>query len=594
MFKLPFFKKKNPFGKIFENKSISVLDIIAPSAIEERPNEVKLGELISKTYFVFSYPRYLHNDWFSPIINLAIPMDISFFIHPIDTTLILKQLRKKITETQSEMLDREEKGLIRDPQLEIAYHDMEELRDKLQTAQEKMFDFGLYITVYANNKKELKDIEINLRSILEPKLIYIKPALYRQFEGFLSTGPYGLDKLAVNTTMNSGTLSSAFPFVSFDLSSNEGILYGINQHNNSLVLFDRFNLPNANEVIFAKSGAGKSYFQKLEIMRYLMLGVDIIVIDPENEYRALSESVGGSFFNVSLASENHINFLDLPRPREGEKPADVIRSNVINLVGLMRIMLRGLTPEEDSIIDQALTETYAAKDITPDSDPATWQANIPLMSDLAAILETMEGAESLLHRIRKFTLGTYANFFNQPSNISLNNNFVVFGLKDMEDSLRPIAMFIIMRYIWNAIRSEFKKRILVIDEAWWLMQYEDGASFLYGIAKRARKYWLGLSTISQDIGDFMKSEYGKPIITNSSLQLLMKQSSATIDSVQKTFNLTDEEKYFLLNAQVGEGLFFAGDKHVMIRSVASYAEDQIITTTPEQVQKIIMAKNNPT
>ena len=592
MFKLPFFKKKESLDQIFNTKPIVVSDIIAPSAIEERPNEIKLGDILSKTYFVFSYPRYLHNDWFSPIVNLAIPMDISFFVHPIDTTLILKQLRKKITETQSEMLDREEKGLIRDPQLEIAYHDMEELRDKLQTAQEKMFDFGLYITVYAESEKKLKDIEINLRSILEPKLIYIKPALYRQFEGFLSTGPYGLDKIAVNTTMNSGTLSSAFPFVSFDLSSNEGILYGVNQHNNSLVLFDRFDLPNANEVIFAKSGSGKSYFQKLEIMRYLMLGVDIIVIDPENEYKTLSKAVGGSFFNVSLASENHINFLDLPQPRKDEKPADVIRSNIINLVGLMRIMLGGLTPEEDSIMDQALTETYAAKDITPESDPSTWQANIPLMSDLAAILETMEGSESLLHRIRKFTLGTYANFFNQPSNISLNNDFVVFGLKDMEDSLRPIAMFIIMRYIWNAIRSEFKKRILVIDEAWWLMQSEDGASFLYGIAKRARKYWLGLSTISQDIGDFMKSEYGKPIITNSSLQLLMKQSSATIDTVQKTFNLTDEEKYFLLNAQVGEGLFFAGDKHVMIRSVASYAEDQIITTTPEQIQKILMAKNN--
>jgi len=590
MFKLPFFKKKETSDQIFESKPLTVSDVIAPSAIKINPSNLKLGEVFSKTYFIFSYPRYLHSNWLSSIINLAIPMDVSLFIHPIDTSLILKDLRKKITETQSEMLDREEKGLIRDPQLEIAYRDMEELRDKLQTAQEKMFDFGFYITVYGESQKKLKDIEITLRSILEPRLIYIREAFYRQNEGFLSTGPYGLDKLQVSTTMNTQTLSSAFPFVSFDLSSNEGILYGINQHNNSLVLFDRFNLPNANEVIFAQSGAGKSYFQKLEIMRYLMLGADIIVIDPENEYKALSDSVGGSFFNISLSSKDHINLLDLPQPREDEKPADVIRSSVINLVGLMRIMLGGLTPEEDSIMDQALTETYAAKDITPESDPATWATNIPLLSDLAAILETMEGGGSLLNRLRKFTLGTYSNFFNQPSNISLDNNFVVFGLKNMEDSLRPIAMFIIMRYIWNTVRSEFKKRILVIDEAWWIMQYEDGASFLYGVAKRARKYWLGLSTISQDIGDFMKSEYGKPIITNSSLQLLMKQSSATIDTVQKTFNLTDQEKYFLLNAQVGEGLFFAGDKHVMIRSVASYAEDQIITTTPEQVQKILMAK----
>ncbi len=590
MFTLPFLRKKKISNRIFEPNTITVADIISPSAIKIEANDIKIGETFCRTYFIYSYPRYLHDQWLSPIINLAIPMDVSLFVHPIDTELILKQLRKKITEVQSETLDRESKGLIRDPQLEIAYRDMEELRDKLQTAQEKMFDFGFYLTVYSENEKKLKDIEMLLRSILEPRLIYIRSDLYRQNEGFTSTIPYGLDKIANNITLNSGTIASSFPFVSFDLSSNEGILYGVNQHNNSLVLFDRFNLPNANEIIFAKSGAGKSYFLKLEIMRYLMFGVDIIIIDPENEYKSLSQSVGGSFLDISLASENHINFLDLPQPTKDEKPGDVIRSNVINLVGLMRIMLGGLTPEEDSIMDQALTATYTAKDITPQSDPSTWPLKTPILSDLAAILETMEGGESLLSRLRKFTLGTYSNFFNQPSNISMNNNYVAFGLKNMEESMRTIAIYIIMRYVWNTIRNEFKKRILAIDEAWWIMQSEDGASFLYGVAKRARKYWLGLSTISQDVGDFMKSEYGKPIITNSSLQFLLKQSPATIDTVQKIFNLTDQEKYYLLGAQVGEGLFFAGEKHVMMKSVASYAEDQIITTNPEQLQKILMAK----
>jgi len=590
---LPFLKKKKKekeLEKIFERRAMGAKDIIAPSSIELSPGLLKLGKRITKSFFIFSYPRYLSTGWFSPIINLDTPMNIAIFVHPIDTGMILKQLRKRVTEVQAELAEREEKGLIREPSLETAYQDLEALRDRLQTAQERMFKLGLYLTVYGDSEKEIKDIEITLRSILESRLIYIKPALYQQKEGFNSCAPYGLDQLQVLTSMNTGPISSLFPFVSFDLSSNDGILYGINRHNNSLILFDRFSLENANSILFAKSGAGKSYAVKLEILRSLMVGVDIIIIDPENEYEFLSDAVGGSFFNISLGSPNHINPFDLAQPREDERPEDILRSNIINLVGLMRLMLGGLTPEEDAIMDRALTETYAAKDITPETDPSTWKDRIPLMEDLETVLEGMEGTESLVRRIRKFTKGTYANFFNQPTNISMKKPFVVFGIRDMEDELRPMAMFIIMRYIWNTIRAELKKRILVVDEAWWLMQSEDGASFLFGIAKRARKYWLGVTTITQDVSDFMKSSYGQPIITNSSLQILLKQSPATIDVVQKTFNLTEEEKYLLLEAEVGEGIFFAGQKHVAIKVVASYAEDQVITTTPEEVLKIKKAK----
>jgi len=593
--KIPTFKKKEEIpGKIFEKKAIEVNDIIAPSSIALSSDHLKLGKRLAKSFFIFSYPRYLSTGWFSPVINLDTPMDIAIFIHPIETGMILKQLRKRVTEVQAEIIERREKGLIRDPALQIAYQDLETLRDRLQTAQERMFKMGLYLTVYGSSEKELREIETTLRSILESRLIYIKPSLYQQKEGFNSCAPYGLDQLQVHTSMNTGPLSSLFPFVSFDLSSNEGILYGINRHNNSLILFDRFSLENANSILFAKSGAGKSYAVKLEILRSLMLGVDVIILDPENEYQFLSDAVGGSFFNISLGSQNHINPFELPTPREDEKPEDVLRSNIINLVGLMRLMLGGLSPEEDAIMDQALTETYAAKDITPETDSSQWRKNLPLMQDLEAVLQGMEGAESLVRRIRKFTKGTYANFFNRPTNISMEKPFVVFGIRDMEDELRPMAMFIIMRYIWGAIKSELKKRILVIDEAWWLMQSEDGASFLFGIAKRARKYWLGLPTITQDVGDFMKSSYGQPIITNSSLQLLMKQSPATIDVVKKTFNLTEEEKYLLLEAEVGEGIFFAGQKHVAIKVVASYTEDQIITTSPEEVLKIKRAKGGLT
>jgi len=572
--------------KVFEKDATTIQDIVAPPSIEVGQDHLKIGNRLAKTFFIFSYPRYLSTSWFSPVINLDTPMDISFFIHPIETGTILKQLRRKVTEVQAEISEKEEKGIIRDPTLEIAYRDLETLRDKLQTAQERMFRFGLYLTIYGDNVGELRELETTLRSILESRLIYIKPALYQQKEGFNSCLPYGLDNLQIHTMMNTEPLSSIFPFVSFDLSSSEGILYGINRHNNSLILFDRFSLENANSIVFAKSGSGKSYAIKLEVLRYLMVGVDSIIIDPENEYKMLAEAAGGSFFNISLASSNHINPFDLPTPREDEKPEDVLRSNIINLVGLLRLMLGGLTPEEDAIIDRALAETYNAKDINLDTDPALWKERIPLMQDLETVLKGMEGTDSLVKRLRKFTKGTFAKFFNQPTNISMDKTLVVFGIRDMEDELRPMAMFIIMRYIWNKVKSKLKKRILVVDEAWWIMQSDDGASFLYGIAKRARKYWLGVTTITQDVNDFMKSSYGQPIITNSSLQLLLKQSPAAIETVKKSFNITEGEKYLLLEAEIGEGIFFAGQKHVAIKIVASPAEDKIITTSPEELVRM--------
>lgn len=585
---MPFLTKKKDEieDKIFEEERFDVRDIIAPPYIGVSQDRIKLGERFAKSFFIFSYPRYLNTGWFSPVIDLNTPMDISFFIHPISSELVLKKLRKKITEVSSEILEREEKGMVRDPGLEVAYKDIENLRDKLMTAQERMFRFGLYITIYENSEKELRDTELTLRSIFESRLIYIKPALFRQKEGFISCSPYGMDLLEVHTPMDTEPLSTSFPFISFDLSSNEGILYGINRHNNSLVLFDRFSLENANSVVFAKAGSGKSYAIKLEILRYLMQGVDVIIIDPENEYEFLADGVGGSFFKISLTSDNHVNPFDLPLPGPDDNPEDILRSNVINLVGLLRIMLGGLTPEEDSILDEALTETYAIRDITPKSDPATWQNNIPLMSDFTEILESMQGAESLVIRLKKYIKGTFADFFNQHSNIAIDKNLVVFGIRDMEESLKPMALYIIMRYVWNIVRTKLKKRILVVDEAWWLMQSEDGASFLFGLAKRARKYWLGVTTITQDVADFMGSDYGRAIISNSSMQFLLKQSPATIDIVQKTFNLTEQEKFLLLEAAVGEGLFFAGKKHVAISVVASETENEIITTAPGEVLKI--------
>lgn len=574
--------------EIYRTGELSLKDVLAPAALEINPGHVRLGEKIARTLFIFSYPRYLHTNWFAPIINLDKIFDISFFIHPVDTAIILRQLRKKVAQVQSQISMREEKGLVRDPILDTAYRDLEELRDKLQQAQEKLFNFGLYITIYATTEEELNKSEQEIRAMLESKLVYAKPALFQQEEGFQSILPLNQDKLLIHNYLNSAPISSAFPFVSFDLTSNKGILYGVNRHNNSLILFDRFSLPNANSVTFAISGAGKSFATKLEILRSLMWDIDIIVIDPEKEYEYLAETVGGRHFNISLASQNHINPFDLPIPREDESPADVLRSNIINLVGLFRIMLGGITPTEDAILDKAIAETYASRDITPESDFS--KISVPTLSDLALVLASTEGGESLALRLKKYTEGTWAGFLNQQTNIDIKNRLVVFSVRDMEEELRPVAMYIILHFIWNIVRTKLKKRLLVVDEAWVLMRHEDGASFLYGIAKRARKYYLGLSTITQDVADFMGSPYGKPIVTNSSLQLLLKQSAATIDAVVQIFNLTEEEKFLLLESEKGEGIFFAGLKHVAIKVIASYTEDQVITSDPAQLLLIKKAK----
>lgn len=574
--------------EIFEAGILELKDIIAPSALKVTPREINLGEKILRSFFVISYPRFLSEGWFSPIINMDKVFDVSIFVHPIETSRVLRQFQRKVAEVQSQIHSREEKGLVRDPMLDVAYQDLENLRDQLQQAQEKLFDVGLYITIYGESDSELDKVESEVKSILEAKLIYVKPALFQQEQGYKSTLPLGNDLLEVHSKLNSSPLSSLFPFTSFDLTSDKGILYGINRHNSSLVLFDRFSLENYNSVTFAKAGAGKSYAAKLEILRTLMFDADVIVIDPEREYEYMAEATGGRYFKISLNSEHHINPFDLPVPRPDESAANVLRSNIINLVGLFRLMMGGLTAEEDAIIDRAITETYALKDITVESDFRTIEP--PLMSDFELVLTGMEGGESLAQRLSKYTKGTWSGFINRPSNVDINRKFVVFSLRDMEDELKPIAMYIVTHYIWNAIRKDLKKRLLVIDEAWWMMKSEDTASFLMGLVKRGRKYFLGVATITQDVSDFLKSPYGIPIITNSSIQILLKQSPTTIDELQKTFNLTDEEKFLLLESDVGEGIFFAGLKHVAIKNIASYTEDQIITSDPSQVLAIKKAK----
>jgi len=571
-----------------ESALMTLEDVVAPSAVSISPRSINVSGISTRVFFAISYPRYLNDGWLEPILNLERELDVSVVIHPIDTAETLKKFQKKVAEVQSQITINADQGMVRDPQLEAAYHNLEDLRDKLMQAEEKLFDVGLYIAIYGTDEETMNKTESEIKGILDSRLVYIKPALFQQEQGFKSVMPNMTDELMVHSKFNSSPLSSFFPFTSFDLTSDTGILYGINRHNSSLVLFDRYQLTNYNSVTFATSGAGKSYTTKLEILRSLMFGTEVIVIDPEREYEYLAEATGGRFFNISLSSAHHINPFDLPAPQEDEEPENVLRSHIIELIGLFRLMLGGLSPEEETIIDQALHEVYALKDINGDVDFTNMEP--PLLSDFEMVLAGMEGSASLIARLQKYTSGTWSGFMNQPTNVDINQKFVVFSLRDMEDELKTIAMYIVTNHIWSAIRRRLQKRLLVIDEAWWMMKSEDTASFLFSLAKRGRKYYLGLSTITQDVDDFLRSPYGIPMITNSSLQLLMKQSPTAIDNIQRTFNLTDEEKLLLLESSVGEGIFFAGLKHVAIKVIASYTEDQIITSDPSQIMQIKNAK----
>lgn len=575
--------------QLYRKGVTSVLDLIAPAAMRVESRYVDLGGQLVTTMFVVTYPRYIAVGWFAPIVLLNAELDVSMFFYPVKSEVILKQLKKKVGELEAQVMSDQEKGAPRDPLRETALRDIEKLRDDLTQGTEKFFQYALYVSVYADNEKELTDKVEQMDGLFGSRLVVAKRVFYQAEQGFNSTMPVGLDELSIYFNMNSSPCASSFPFISSDLTSDDGIMYGVNRHNGSLIVFDRFSLQNANAVVFATSGAGKSYAVKLEVLRSLMMGTDVIIIDPENEYKHLSDAVGGSFMNISLSSAVKINPFDLPKPVGGaDRPADIIRSGVITLKGLLRIMLGEVSAAEDSILDRALIETYAKKDITADVD--LHNVEPPIMNDFISILEGFDGTEDMVIKLKKYTEGTFSGLLNSPTNVDVHNQLMIFSVRDLEDELRPIAIYMIVNYIWNTVRSELKRRILVIDEAWWLMQNEDSAKFIYALVKRCRKYYLGVTTITQDVNDFLGSEYGQAIVTNSALQLLLKQSSAAIDNIQKIFMLTEGEKYLLLEGSVGQGIFFAGQKHVAMQVIASPVEDKIITSDPKQLLEIENSK----
>jgi hypothetical protein len=570
--------------KLYESGLATVRDLISPSSMLIEKNHLETSGMFSQTFFVFAYPRFLDVNWLESIINSAMTMDLSFFIYPIDSAGILKQLRNKSAQVSASLSINAEKGKVRDPALETQYQNIEELRDRLTRSEEKFFQVGVYLTIYAEKEEKLIQLSKQVESALGAQLIFTKRCDLRHEQGFNSSLPQATDELGSLENLNTGPLSTAFPFVSNELSDDRGILYGVNRHNDTLIIFDRFSLENANSVVLATSGAGKSYAVKLEVLRSLMLGADVIVIDPEHEYEDLCAAVGGTYLEVSLASNQRINPFDLPRPFAGqeEEPGRALRQNIITLTGLLRLMLGEMNADEEATLDQALLDTYALKGITLD-DPKPHEKEPPLLGDLVDVLDSMTGGEELAKRLSRFTTGSFAGLFNQPTNVDLGKGMIVFSIRDLDDELRPLAMFVILDFIWTLVRSEFRKRLLVIDEAWTMMQYPDSAKFLAGLVRRARKYFLGVTTITQNVHDFLGSDHGRTVIANSALQLLMKQSPAAVDQVAEVFHLTEGEKYTLLNSGRGQGIFFAGLQHVAIEIIASYGEHQLITTNPTEI-----------
>jgi len=584
----------------FQKGITALRDFIAPSSVEFQSSYFQIGTRYARTYYVYGYPRQIYTGWLSGMVNIDEVMDMAIYVYPVESQVVLENLRKKVGQLEAGLQIDAEKGKVRDPGKQAAIQDAEEMRDKLQVGEERFFRFGLYFTIYAGSLDELEFVSHKIESMLGQQLVYSKPASAQQEQGLNSVLPQFMDQLQIRRNMNTGAISTSFPFTSADLTDDHGILYGINMHNSGLVIFDRFSLENGNSVVFAKSGAGKSFAVKLEVLRSLMMGTEVFVLDPENEYQRMAEAVGGAYVKLSLGSPTRINPFDLPQVVDTEEADNALRSNLITLHGLLRLMMGGaqvqmlggqgqmapaLSPVEEADLDAALIETYAKAGIT--NDPLTHTGIPPTISDLYDTLLHMGGTgPQLAQRLRKYTTGTFAGIFSQQSNTDINNPFAVFNIRDLEDELRPVAMYIVLNFIWNKTKADQKRRILVIDEAWQFMKYEDSASFIFSLAKRARKYNLGITTISQDVEDFIGSRMGRAIVANASMQLLLKQSPTAVDMLADVFKLTSEEKKRLSQFPVGQGLFFAGQSHVHVQIMPSPTETSLITTNPEQVKAL--------
>lgn len=543
------------------------MDIISYAGLEEQVDHLVIDGQYVRSLFISGYPFVANSGWLNSLINFNHNADISYHLNSVDATLALPKLHRKITELESTKRAMIRSGKIIGPEITDPLESATELRDKIQRGQEKLFQVSIYVTLTADSLTELNKTTKLLETALSARLFYIKTARYQQLEGLQSILPRGEDILNQRRNLDSSSVALTFPFMSSELVQESGILYGVNKSNNSLVILDRFGLNNANSIVFAQSGSGKSYATKVEILRHLMQGTKVIVIDPEREYKRLSESVEGTYIKLSAKSKEKINPFDLNATVR--KKSD-LSEHAQDLMEVISLMVDGLNATEKAAVDKAILKIYKQAKATP------------LLKDFYEELKKLNQTK-LCERLEKYIDGSLAKVFNTQTNIKFNNRLVIFDIKDLPESLRQIMMMIISNFVQNQVKSKPEKRLLVIDEGWLLLEHEESARFVAGLVRRARKYYLGVSIISQQANDFLKSDYGRAIASQSSLRILMRQDTTTIKKVVSEFHLSEYEENFLLTCEKGDALIIADQNHVAVKVVASDKEHPLITTNPAEL-----------
>lgn len=544
------------------------VDVLSYAGLEENVDYLCIDGVYIRTLYISGYPFTASSGWLDSIINFNHDTDISYHLYEVNALHALPKLHRKITELESTRRSMMQAGKIIGSEITDPLESAIELRDKIQRGQEKLFQMSIYIAIRAESLEELNKTTKLLEATMSARLFYSKVARYQQLEALQSILPRGEDQLGQKRNLDSSSAALTFPFMSSELVQESGILYGVNKSNNSLVILDRFSLHNANSIVFAQSGSGKSYTTKVEILRQLMQGTKVLVIDPEREYKRLSETVKGTYIKLSAKSKEKINPFDLASTFHTK--AD-LTEHVQDLTAVIDLMAEGLDKREKAAVDKAILKVYKKA-----------KKQQPLLEDLYAELHNL-GQLQLCERLEKYITGSSAEIFNSHTNINLDNRLVIFDIKDMSANLRPIMMLIISNFIQNQVKAKPEKRMLVIDEGWLLLQHEQSARFIAGLVRRARKYYLGVSFISQQADDFLKSDYGRAIASQSALRILMRQDTTTIKTVVTEFNLSEYERQFLLTCERGDALIIADQNHVAVKVVASEKEHPLITTDPTEL-----------
>lgn len=543
------------------------MDIVSYSGLEEQANHVIIDGQYVRVLSISGYPFNAELGWLDSLINFHRSADIVFHVEQVDSNDALRKLKRKIGELETTRREAIKSGKVVGPDIEDPLESALDLRAGIYRGQQKLFQVSIYAALITDSLKELNEVTRSLESSLSARLFQTRVATHRQLDGLQSVLTRAEDLLGNKRNLDSSTAALTFPFVSSELVQESGILYGVNQSNNSLVILDRFLLHNANGIVFAQSGSGKSYAMKVEILRQLTQGTKVIVIDPEREYENLTRSVKGTYIKLSAKSEQKINPFDLASTSHSK---EALAEHIQDLTQVISLMVGGLAESEKAGVDKAILAVYAKSKKKP-----------PLLNDFYAELYSL-GHHKLCERLEKYTKGSLTDILDAHTNIDLENRLVVFDIKDLPESLRQIMMMIIANFVQNTVKAKPEKRLLVIDEGWLLLEHEESARFVAGLVRRARKYYLGVTIISQQANDFLSNKYGKAIASQSAFRMLMRHDTTTIDEVMRQFNLSDYERRYLSTCDRGEALLIADQNHVSVRIMASEEEHPLITTDPSE------------